>query len=210
MDWFKTSSWSRTPIRVTELMHFLKYMMDWVRPVGHAALDKMKWLSFWISVQVRYTHPAREVKAMRPQYLHTGKRRLMNHEELEDKLQAIVETILLHKAHFVTQSSGLVLADVLTFGFKVCEFLPRVGREFKQLPTLLAKKKAIVNVKLRTTDVSGMLSPRHSPNSKKNKERPHNYTQLFPTFNLDQIQYDLEIADIPAIPDKLGMGINIY
>ena len=33
---------------IIELMQFLKYMMDWVRPVGPAALDKMKGLSFWI------------------------------------------------------------------------------------------------------------------------------------------------------------------
>ena len=83
---------------------------------------------------------------MKPQYVHTGKRRLMNHEELEEKLDAMVGAILLHNALFVRQSSGLVLADVLTFRFKVCEYLPLVGREFKQLPTFLAKKKAIVNV----------------------------------------------------------------
>ena len=52
---------------ITDLMHFLKNMIDWVRPVVHAALDKMKGLSFWISAQVRYTHPAREVKDMCPQ-----------------------------------------------------------------------------------------------------------------------------------------------
>ena len=40
----------------------------------------------------------------------------------------MVGTILLHNAHFVRQSSGLVLADVLSFRFKVCEFLPLVGR----------------------------------------------------------------------------------
>ena len=120
--------------------------MDWVRPAVHAALDKMKGLSFWISVHVRYTHPAREVKDTKPQYLHTGKRRLMNHEELEEKLDAMTGTILVHNADFVRQSSWLVLADVVTFRFKVCEFLPLVGREYKQLPTFLGKKKAIVNV----------------------------------------------------------------
>ena len=41
------------PPPVTDLMHFLKYMMDWVLPVMHAALDKMNGLSLWISVHVR-------------------------------------------------------------------------------------------------------------------------------------------------------------
>ena len=130
---------------VTGLMQFLKYMMDWVRQVVHAALDKMKGLSFWISGHVRYSHPARETKYMRPQYLHTAKRRLMNDEELE-KLDGMVGTILLHNANFVRQSSGLILADVLSFRFKVCQVLPLVVREYKELPTFLAKNKAIVNV----------------------------------------------------------------
>ena len=67
---------------ITDLMHFLKCMMDWGRPALHAALDKRKGRSFWISGQVRYSHPARDVKDTKPQYLHTGKRRFMNQEEL--------------------------------------------------------------------------------------------------------------------------------
>ena len=100
---------------VTDFIHFLKSMVDWVRPVVHAALDKMKGLRFWIWVHVRYTHRAMEVKEMRPQYLHKGKTRIMNHEQLEDKWLDMMETILLHNAHFIHQSSGFVLADVLTF-----------------------------------------------------------------------------------------------
>ena len=67
---------------ITYIIHFLRYMMDSVLPIVHATLDKMKGLSFWISMQVRYTHPAKELTDMRPQ-LHTGKRRLMKHHELE-------------------------------------------------------------------------------------------------------------------------------
>ena len=58
----------------------------------------------------------------------------------------MVETILLHKARFIRQSSGLVLADGLTFRYKVCEFLPLVGREYKQLPKFLLEK-AIIKVR---------------------------------------------------------------
>ena len=46
-------------------------MIDWVRTVFHTALDKKNVLNFWISVQVRYPHPARDVKryaaSVRPQ-----------------------------------------------------------------------------------------------------------------------------------------------
>ena len=108
-------------------MHFLKEMMDLVRPAVHGALDKMKGLSFRISVQVRYTHPAKELTDMRPQYRHTGKRPLMNDQQLEQKLETMMGTILLRNAHFVRQSSGLVLVDGFAFRSKVCQFHTMVG-----------------------------------------------------------------------------------
>ena len=45
------------PHPITDLMHFLKCMMDWVRPAVHATLDTMKGLSFWILFQMRYAPP---------------------------------------------------------------------------------------------------------------------------------------------------------
>ena len=40
--------------------------------------------------------------------------------------------------------------------------------------------------------------------------RPGNYSHLFGEYGLDQPIYPVEVADIPAIEDKLGVGINIY
>ena len=134
----------------------------------------------------------------------------MNHEELEAKLDGMVGAILLQNALYVRQSSGLVLADVVSFRFKVCEYLPLVGREFKQLPTFLAQKKAIVNVQNTDNRCFGYAIASALAKLKKNKERPQNYNQLFQTFKLNQIQYHVEVADIPAIEIKLGVGINVY
>ena len=69
----------------------------------------------------------------------------MHHQESEVKLAAMVGHILLRNVHFFRQSSGLVLADFLAFRFKMCEFLPLVGWENRQLPTFLSKKKAFLN-----------------------------------------------------------------
>ena len=83
---------------------------------------------------------------MRHQYLHTGKRRLINHPELE-KLQAMVETCLRLNANFFRQSSGLVKPNVVTFRYRLCVFLQLAGRADKQLTKLIIDKKAIVNVR---------------------------------------------------------------
>ena len=122
-------------------------------------------------------------------------------------------TILLHNAHFVRQSSGLVLADVLSFRFKVCEYLPLVGREYKQLPIFLARKKSIINVQNTDNRCFGyaMASALAPPlDHHEHANRPCNYNYLFREKGLDQLTYPVEVASIPAIEDKLGVGINVY
>ena len=47
--------------RITDLMYLFKYMMDRMRPVFHPDLYKMKGISFWISLPVRYTQPTKEL-----------------------------------------------------------------------------------------------------------------------------------------------------
>ena len=128
-------------------------------------------------------------------------------------MDGMVGAILLHNALYVRQSSGLVLADVLSFRFNVCEYLPLVGREFKQVPTFLAQKKAIVNI--QNTDnrcfgyaMASALAPPfvHGEHA----YRPGNYNYLFREKGLDQLTYRVEVASIPAIEDRLGVGINVY
>ena len=178
------------PHPVTDLMHFLEEMMDWLRQIVQAILDKAKGLTIWISVQVRSTQPDREIKDMRRQYRHTGKRRRLNQEELEDRVHAMVEPILLHKAHFLRQSSGRVLADFLTFSYKVCEFIPQVGREDKQLPTFLIEKKAIINIRHRDIRCFGYAIPTARASALAavvdHVNRAGNYNHLFQKYGPDQ------------------------
>ena len=47
-------------------------------------------------------------------------------------------------------------------------------------------------------------------NIEDNPYRPYQYNRVFKTYNLDQLQYPVEVADIPAIEDKLGVGINVF
>ena len=80
---------------VTDLMDFLKYMVDWIRPAVHAALDAMKRVGFSITLLFRYTHSAKELQDRHTQYVNTGKRHLMKQLELQEMMEAMVGTMLL-------------------------------------------------------------------------------------------------------------------
>ena len=133
----------------------------------------------------------------------------MNHEKLEEMMQAMVEN-LLRNAHFFPQSSGLLLADVLAFRYKVSELLPLVGREYHQLPKFLAKNKAIINV--QNTDNRCFAYPIISALAqlKINRNRHKTYKLLFETLIVDKIRYQVQKGFISTIEDGLPISINIY
>ena len=133
----------------------------------------------------------------------------MKQQELQEKLAAMVGTIQLRKADFVRQSSGLVLVDVLSFQYKVSEFLPLVGREYKQLPTFLAKKYPIVNVQNTDNRCLGYAIASARANIVENPQRTGHYNHHLHTFKLDQIQYPVEVLDICQLMTRWRWVVNI-
>ena len=122
----------------------------------------------------------------------------------------MLEWILLRNVNIVRQSSGLVLADVLAFGYKVCEFLALGGRLYQDLPKFLLEKNAIINVKN-----NGNLCFLYAVARALTKLPEHvylagNYSYLFQKYGLGQINYPVGVADVPAIEVMLKMGINVY
>ena len=106
------------PHYIDDLSHFLRAMVDKVRPMLHASLAAKKGVIFWVAVQVAYSHPTKEVIDMDPKYLHTGRRTLFHAKDIEDKLDEVVHTILLRNAHFIRDNSGLVLDNILRMHYK--------------------------------------------------------------------------------------------
>ena len=79
----------------------------------HASLTEKKGVVFWVAVQVEYSHPKKELIDMTPKYLNTGRRTLFHAKDIEDRLNVVVQTILLRNAHVIRDNSGLVLDDIL-------------------------------------------------------------------------------------------------
>ena len=129
-----------------DMTRFLGALVGTLRPWMHAALRQRHGISYWVSVQLQYIHPMKELKDMQATYLHTGTQRLLREDEIEQHLDKVREVILLRHAHFIRQSSGLVVDEILNCRFKVSNFHPLPGRAYRQMPEFLAKKHAIINV----------------------------------------------------------------
>ena len=181
-----------------------------IKPLLEEALKSNHGLSFWVSLQVKYMHPSKEITNMQPPFLHSGKKILLNETELDTTLDEITQSLFIRKAHFNLQNSGLVLEDILNFRFKISVFNPLVGLGYKELPQFLAKKHSIINVQNTDERCFGfaILSALHPV--PQHAERAAKYHHLFHQYQLDTIRYPVSIADIPPIEDMLQVNINVY
>ena len=75
-----------------------------IKPLLVEALKSKHGLSFWVSLQVKYMHPSKEIKDMNPPFLHSGKKILINEAELDTILDEITQALFLRNAHFNRQN----------------------------------------------------------------------------------------------------------
>ena len=192
------------------LVRFIESAIAKVRPDLKAALKIVKGLSFWISVQVQYLHPAKPKADQKSTYLHSGKRRIINDFELDEKLEDIKQAILLRNSNYNRESSGLVLDEILGFRFRICEFQPLRGHCHQELPPFLQLKHCIINVKNTDTRCFGYAVISALENQTLHANRPAHYDDLFATYGLENVNYPVAVSDIPQLEDLLQLNINVY
>ena len=193
-----------------DLVRFLAAIRATINPLLEEALRINKGVTFWVAVQVKYGHPAKDIIDLRPPYLNSGKRTVLNVPDLPNVLDSIEQAILIRNAHFNRSNSGLVLEDILNFRFKITEFKPLLGRGHKELPAFLKRKRAIINVKNTDNRCFGYALLSALETIHPHAERAENYIGLFHEYELDTIQYPVEVPDIPDHEDLLHVNINLF
>ena len=109
--------------------HLLKFIlaMQQVRLHLTAALLELRGLSFWTPVELTYTHPAKEIVDMKPQYLLSGKIVLTQMDNLADQIERMSELLLEYKTNYIRDRSGLSLDDILGFRVRIARYNPIAG-----------------------------------------------------------------------------------
>ena len=197
------------PHPVRDLASFLKSLIEYLRPHLTAVFQTKHGVTFWVSVQVRYSHPNKTQADDHPPHLHSGKHTILNSMDIDPKLDEVVQKILQRNANFCRTSSGLVLDDVLNVHFKIVEYHPLAGHGDQELPKFLENKKCIINVQNRDNRCFGYAVLAALEPQAKNAERPSKYNHLFARYGLDTIQYPVELEDIPAMEEMLQVRINV-
>ena len=111
----------------------------------------------WMTFLVKY-EPVNPLanKVLFEQYLSAAPTRIFRRDETVsafanpyvDSLRIITDRIREFNVKFIRKKSGLRLARVLQFILKMVKYAPLEGRGWQPLPEFLAKKEAIINIRL--------------------------------------------------------------
>jgi hypothetical protein len=188
----------------------LPVLRDLLEELGHS-------VKIFVTIEVEYESvkpdpyntPFKKFKA----YLRTPSEHLTQALTPETYLNRVGQIILERNANYIREKSGLVLSQIFCVEINASHFNPLRGSCFKELPSFIEKKKAVLNI--RNTDtrcfgyciVASILNipgPQH-PN------RASKYTEEhFRQYGLDRLQYPVALTDLPDIEGTLNISINVF
>ena len=127
LDGFLQEAELRSQSGQHDLVLFLDCLRRYLLPQLLRMLERKGGFSFWVSVQVKYSHPTKSLSDMSPPFLHTGRQLLLRTAQVfqifhdsSDLIQNCNETLSGNR-------SGMVVDRILKTRFKVVEFAPLYG-----------------------------------------------------------------------------------
>ena len=140
-------------------------------------------------------------------FLHTTMRRVTSVAGIPHVLQCFEDEILNRNANYMRNESGLIIDEISDCRLNMATYAPLIsGSSYAKLPTFLINKKAIVNVNNKDNRCFGyaIISCLQSDNAfAKDRGRSSQYDKYFSMYGLDEIDYPVEISDIPDLEKKL-------
>ena len=125
-------------------------------------------------------------------------------------IQRLAQRLLEANAKFIRGKSGLVLAEIYTLNLNVARFAPFSGSTYTPLPKFLQNKTAIVNVQNDHNRCFGYAIASAYHPQQKNSNRVEMYLQYFEQDRLNDIEYPVNLVDIPLFDYRFNLSINLY
>ena len=143
-------------------------------------------------------------------FLSTKAQTVFNEFQIDEVVQKIIDDTIEHNSNFIQMRSGLVVNKVTCATIHVSQHVPLAGSAYQSLPKFILDKQAVVNVKNEDDRCFGyaVLSMLH-PNPI-HAERVSHYNNSFHSRNLHQLNYPIELRNVPNVEDVIQMNVNIY
>ena len=133
-----------------------------------------------------------------------------NENQILNRIITIFQQIERKNDHLVRTKTGLIIDQIFWASIFFSKFAPLSGETYHPLPNFLKNKKAIINIQNTDQRCFGYAVLAHLHPVKSNAQFPIFYNKFFTEHHLDQIQYPVEIENIPVIEEMLQIAINVF
>ena len=107
-----------------DLEKYLKSLRSHLQKELATRFQRQKGILLWVSIKVKYLNPFKPQTEERPGYLHTGKKAFINPNEVDIKLDEMLDIIRARNINFSRNESGLTLDEILKARVKFAKYNP--------------------------------------------------------------------------------------
>ena len=190
----------------------LEYFLERLREhLYDDLLGKMKrgGVRFGIAVKVKYYTPIHDREST--DWLRSTFMSMLHPVELEQTVDAQFVRIIHANANYCKDQTGNILDEIQEAVLEMTAYHPKPGGHEFVLPEKLIRRKAVVNIETNDGTCFGyaILASLYHPN-RGQQNRKTDYNRYWYDNHLDEIQYPVELHDIPDIEQQLQVSINVY
>ena len=164
-------------------------------------LCKKKALKFYLSLHANFHLGSDEsFQTDPPIVFNTDPFEIYESTEVDGILTQTYEKLFSSIEEFQHRGSGWVLDKLLRIDIHILEFNPLRATSYIPLPTQLARKKAVINIKNKDEKCflwSVIAGTYMKDSNLRNQQRPHQYYMYGKEFNLRNIDFPMKLPDIP-------------
>ena len=202
-----------TAYPTNSLEAYLTQMQDFVAQHLIHEVVQHRGLKVFPILHCIYEKPMGEELILTPVPLAVKSFVITHQTEIAGQMEVFAKEIKVRNENILRLQSFLNMAEVSHLELNLAEYNPlHVGSTYTPLPQFLEQKHSIINVQNTDERCFGysVLAAISNVDSNNNPSHTRHYNHKFGWRGLDQLQYPVDIADIPAIEKKLEVGFNVY
>ncbi|GBM44867.1 hypothetical protein AVEN_157095-1 [Araneus ventricosus] len=211
LNTFEVEKIFRTPEVLQDLLLFLNSKEREVTEILEQRAQEKRGIKFYLNCKIRFV---REVSETENEYcdafFRSKNETCLLKESPVEKVKTEFVKIQTSCEEFQTRGSGWVIDAILYLEVNTCTYHPLAASSFIPLPSAIAEKRAVVNIK--NTDnkcfLWCVLAALHPATT--NPQRVSNYVPFVKTLNVDQITFPTPLSQIDRFEKLNNISINVF
>ena len=196
--------------------NFEYYLSEFTKQAQEHLIEKFQQrngFKVWVVLDAVYSKPIGEGLEETTLQLSAKTIVIQSLPEIPTKLQQLAAELKVRNETLLRLQSVLNLVEIKAAHLNLADHKPLTrGASYTPLPSFLAHKTAIINVKNKDERCFGyaILSAIFPVDNANHPDKTFHYNDKFNWHGMDKLKYPVEIEDIPSIEMDLNISINVF